>query len=138
MKKCYMCESTLDPSMFYKDKSRPDGLTARCKKCEIKKQKDRRDKLKDLIEQVKSFGCHCCDENDFCCIDLHHIGEYEKEFDSQIMLKNKIAINKITEELKKCITVCANCHRKIHANHICDSVDQSSFLKHINQCLKQY
>ena len=47
-------------------------------------------------------------------LDFHHINPEEKDF----MLSDRNLIldwNEIKKELDKCILVCSNCHREIHA-----------------------
>lgn len=39
MKKCYACGNTKPLSEYYRDKSRPDGVSSRCKECDKKKRK---------------------------------------------------------------------------------------------------
>lgn len=70
---------------------------------------------KDLISV---FGGECC----IChfnaypqALDFHHVNPNEKEFgitDSGAVTK---ALEKQLEEMKKCVLVCSNCHRGIHA-----------------------
>lgn len=46
-------------------------------------------------------------------LDFHHINQTEKDFtigNRDFRLKDCI------EESKKCVLLCANCHREIHAN----------------------
>lgn len=86
----------------------------RCKECrkEAVSSKRRRNKLA-LIE-YKGGKCQICGYDK--CVDaleFHHINKEEKEFglgngDIRSLIKLK-------EEADKCILVCANCHREIHA-----------------------
>ena len=69
---------------------------------------------------IKVFGCKCC----ICgfdkwqsALEFHHVNPEEKEFSITTDTTTK-AIEKQLEELKKCILVCANCHRGIHSNNI--------------------
>lgn len=73
--------------------------------------------IKNTIEQLKSCGCVFCGEKDTCCLDFHHLKD--KEF--TISHKEDISLNKLLEEISKCIVVCANCHRKIHAGKLTPS-----------------
>lgn len=62
----------------------------------------------------KGSKCSCCGY-DKCAeaLDFHHLNPQEKEFlISDRDLNNWKTIKK---ELDKCIVVCANCHREIHA-----------------------
>ncbi len=44
-------------------------------------------------------------------LDFHHIGEKEGHINT--FLKNE-SRQKVLKEVKKCILLCANCHREIH------------------------
>lgn len=57
-----------------------------------------------------------CDETEPVCLDFHHIDPNEKDFTiSKHRGKSK---ENLLKEIKKCVCVCANCHRKIHAGII--------------------
>lgn len=45
-------------------------------------------------------------------MDFHHI--YDKKYLIAHMA-NKGSLSKLMEELKKCVVLCSNCHRKVHA-----------------------
>lgn len=72
-------------------------------------------------KMVESMGgkCQCCGYNR-CndALDLHHVNPLEKEFSFGSIIAKPKKWDKITEELKKCILLCSNCHREIHANLI--------------------
>ncbi len=60
--------------------------------------------------------CIICSEYEPCCIDFHHIDPNEKDF--TIGKHRGRGKEKLYEEIKKCVCVCSNCHRKIHAGLI--------------------
>jgi len=64
---------------------------------------------------VKQLGgkCAICGY-DKCnqALDFHHIGE--KDFDISSKWVN-YSWKKVSEEIKQCILLCANCHREVHA-----------------------
>ncbi len=62
---------------------------------------------------MKSVGCACCGEKDVVCLDFHHYDPLEKEFNMSSALTKPVS--KLIEEAAKCVVVCSNCHRKIHA-----------------------
>lgn len=69
---------------------------------------------------IKVFGCKCC----ICgfdkwqsALEFHHVNPEEKEFGITTDHVTKSLEAQLTE-LKKCILVCANCHRGIHANEL--------------------
>jgi hypothetical protein len=75
-----------------------------------------RKKFKMII--VESFGglCGICSYNK-CngALELHHLDPNDKDFAFGKLLKNARAWDKILIELRKCVMLCANCHREVHA-----------------------
>lgn len=78
----------------------------------IKKRK------KDLVE-VLGGKCCICGFNSFIeALEFHHVDPSTKKFgigQSGSMTK---ALDKQLEEIRKCVLVCANCHRGIHGGYI--------------------
>lgn len=74
-------------------------------------RKKYREKLRQLILEAKSCGCIICGEKEPCCLDFHHLRD--KEF--VIAAGTEVSISRLLEELDKCVVLCANCHRKLHA-----------------------
>lgn len=71
--------------------------------------------IKQWAIEYKNNKCQCCGY-DKCneALEFHHLNPQEKDFnisDHDI----KLNWNEIKKELDKCILVCANCHREIHA-----------------------
>lgn len=66
------------------------------------------EEFKDILFCVK------CGEKERCCLDFHHLNPREKDDVIAHMIK-RCSKDKIRQEVAKCIVVCANCHRKIHA-----------------------
>ena len=69
---------------------------------------------KDL---VRLFGGKCliCGFDKFQeALEFHHVNPQEKDFGLATGIKS---LEKQLEEAKKCIMVCSNCHRGIHAGH---------------------
>lgn len=61
------------------------------------------------------MSCCCCGERARECLDFHHVDPATKEFSISYM-KNKFAsVDRLKSEMSKCVVVCSNCHRKIHA-----------------------
>lgn len=63
-----------------------------------------------------SLSCIRCGESHFACLEFHHIKPEEKKLKISHYTKGGWIGNKpkLLEELKKCIVLCANCHRKEH------------------------
>ena len=59
--------------------------------------------------------CNSCNTYDHpSCLDFHHLGEDEKKDSIAKLVGGGYKWEKIEEEMKKCILLCASCHRKIH------------------------
>lgn len=78
----------------------------------------RRLRIKKLLVEAKGGRCQACGyARCLVALDFHHIDESTKLFGlSQRGLIH--SWDKIVAESKKCILVCANCHREIHAGLI--------------------
>ncbi len=70
----------------------------------------------EFVGLVKGhYGCVCCSEREIVCLEFHHLDPLQK--DIQIGSQRHLS-SRVIEELSKCIVVCANCHKKIHAGLI--------------------
>lgn len=75
----------------------------------------RRKKLKVMAVELKGGKCQVC-SYDRCvsALEFHHIDEKTKEFDLSTRGLTR-SWEKIKNEVQKCVLVCSNCHREIHA-----------------------
>ena len=60
--------------------------------------------------------CLICNETEPVCLDFHHIDPNEKDF--TISQHRSLGKEKLLAEIKKCVCLCSNCHRKVHAGII--------------------
>lgn len=78
--------------------------------------KTHRHKTKEELVKYKGGKCEICGY-DKClgALDFHHLDPFQKDFtiSNSNIYKN---LDKLKEEVNKCILVCANCHREIHYN----------------------
>lgn len=69
---------------------------------------------KRKMMMISGFGnkCQCCGY-DKCvsALEFHHLDPTKKEL---TLSRSILSWEKTKQELKKCICVCANCHREIH------------------------
>lgn len=80
-----------------------------------KKPTDRTLKFKFVYDIKQHSKCQFCDESHYACLDFHHINKQDKINTIGRMIKNKIyTLEDIQSEIKKCVIVCTNCHRKLH------------------------
>ena len=76
--------------------------------------KNSRQRLKARLVYIMGEKCCICGYNKcVTALEFHHINPQEKEF--TLSTNANIGFEKAKEEIKKCILVCANCHREIHA-----------------------
>lgn len=71
----------------------------------------------DEILKAKEIGCIFCNESRPNCLDFQHIDPSTKRFG--IATKALIpSLELLLEEIEKCIVICANCHRLLHAGEL--------------------
>lgn len=75
----------------------------------VREMRNRR--YQEFLKLKESLSCIICGESDPACIDFHHLDENQKEYQISDLVMSR---EKMVEELKKCVPICANCHRKIH------------------------
>ena len=142
MKTCPKCHIEKDASEYYHDSRRRDRLSTYCKSCNAAKSRlywasmtqEARDKYNETcrkyargdgvrasstgkmppgeVRAIKSSrGCLRCGESDSYALDFHHVKDKVAD------IRNGSAINRATllSEISKCVVLCSNCHRKLHA-----------------------
>lgn len=80
-----------------------------------KAKKLKTERLKWFMKYKETLKCERCPEDDARCLDFHHLDKNKKEFHIGEMVHNTMSEKNIMEEIKKCIVLCANCHRKEHS-----------------------
>ena len=73
-----------------------------------------RRKKKEWLDQQK-VSCTSCNESDPTCLDFHHVDASKKDANLSEAIA-RWSIRRMQQELVKCIVLCANCHRKLHAS----------------------
>jgi len=80
-------------------------------------QKNRYNELLNVFQKWKrTLKCSRCGESDHACLDFHHSNPAEKEVG--VIRQITKSMSSVLRELQKCVIVCANCHRRIHAYNI--------------------
>jgi hypothetical protein len=71
-------------------------------------------KYKDQWREYKAtLSCIKCGQNHPATFDFHHIDSSTKEASVNKLIKYR-AFKRAMEEIKKCVVLCANCHRIHH------------------------
>lgn len=96
-----------------KRKGQPDREV--CVKCRSEAVRRRRVKLKQMALDYKGNVCQCCGY-DKCAqaLEFHHVDDTTKEFGISESGETR-SWKRLQNELDKCILVCSNCHKEIHA-----------------------
>lgn len=90
----------------------------------------RRRKLKAMAVEYKGGKCILCGyDRSVWALDLHHVDDSKKEFSMSVRGLTR-SWDRIKREADKCVLLCANCHREIHAGIA--QLPQVIMAKHFN------
>ena len=84
-----------------------------------KRIKERMEIVRQYIIEVKRQGCSRRSEKHSACIDFHHT----RGKDLIVSKMWSYSLERVKQEIDKCILLCANCHRKEHYPDPHNSVD---------------
>ena len=80
--------------------------------------KNWRKRNKERLVEYKGGKCYICNyDKCISALDFHHLDPKEKDFNIGDSGKT-LSFEKSKNEVDKCILVCSNCHREIHAGLI--------------------
>ncbi len=118
MKPCRYCGKTYSLADFGIAKT-TDTKTYRRQKCRFC-YRETKNKLKTSrrgwIEAYKeAHGCIRCKIQDPRVLEFHHTDTKLKEFNIADYYYSQFGIEKLKKEISKCVVICANCHRILHA-----------------------
>lgn len=114
LKKCNRCGEFKPKDSFYRSKKNYEQLRGDCKDCEGIRILRRKQNKK--ITLIKNCGGKCVDcqieinDRNPSIFEFHHTDPTQKEFSDFANKSSKI----VDEELKKCVLLCANCHKMRH------------------------
>lgn len=69
---------------------------------------------KRILNEHKT-KCSICNEDAKCCLEFHHLEDKLYNISQAV---NHIPTDLFILELNKCICICSNCHKKLHAGLI--------------------
>lgn len=135
MKTCTDCKKSKDESEFSINRQKKDGLNYRCKACQrayfktyykknkkeqIQRVQQRKDNnqalLQKFVDDIKlSNGCAYCGYKDHqAALQFHHIDSKTKDDTIANAINRNWGLDRLKQEIKKCIVLCANCHFILH------------------------
>lgn len=132
------CGRVLPLTDFHVNNARKDAHQNQCKDCRavysrrryrgvLKKDpswyaatrsmvKRRQRRARDFIQHLKNHrGCLMCGEREPACLDFHHLDPDTKHLKVSSMAGRCLSRATIVAEIKKCVVLCGNCHRRTHA-----------------------
>lgn len=98
------------------------------------KEKKRRIKRRQFIDSQKT-SCKMCGESNSTCLDFHHRNPQEKAICIGSSITSGYSIERIKKEILKCDVLCANCHRKLHAEERKEQTSETENEQH--RCLQK-
>ena len=117
LKTCIRCGITKEIDKFQRGK----GNT--CRQCWDKQSHQKATikiaEHKLLVNELKRGGCILCGYNQYLpALDWHHIDKDTKDKDISSSETMRKSVDRIMNEISKCVVLCANCHRAYHAGLI--------------------
>lgn len=112
---CTKCGKELPIDQFNWRNKAKGTRRSECKFCHSSYMKQKYQEKKEEVQEIKS-ECRCakCGDSRGYVLDFHHINPDEKENTIARMTSNNYQLDKVYDEIKKCIVLCANCHREFH------------------------
>lgn len=106
---CTRCDALLPLNDFY-----GGGSYKECKGCFDERMRARETLMRERCTEYLGGACALCGYSRCLdALDFHHRDPKEKGFQISGMFNR--SFKKLRPELDKCVLVCANCHREIHA-----------------------
>ena len=116
IKKCEICENTFETNSVTRiycyecsgESTRLDNTTRKHQKTILRRSMK--------LQAIKLLGGKCCKCGYDKCVDaleFHHENQDDKEF--KLGSGNTMSWKDYKTEAMKCILVCSNCHKEIHA-----------------------
>lgn len=135
---CGRCQSVKELSKYHTVNGEPRPYCADCTKAagreQIKRRyhktkngiKQKRFKFRNYLSQLVGGSCQLCGFDKFVtALEYHHV--VKKDFDVSDQVLSVITTTgetrfahakKLSEEISKCVLICANCHCAIHGKQI--------------------
>ncbi len=87
--------------------------------------KQKKQRIRSLIKELLICCQVCGYSKSKRALCFHHLNPSEKEFTIALAVNLGYSLNRIKNEIKKCIIVCSNCHAEIHDGSLKNWSNQS-------------
>ncbi len=115
LKFCHRCESVKVIDDFYARRNKM-GASPYCKPCTNEEATSRQKALKLQAVAYMGGSCRNCNYDRYVgALEFHHLDPTQKDFS---IAGQRTSFERIRAELDKCVMLCSNCHREIHAGLI--------------------
>lgn len=125
LKCCTWCKTVKPLSEFYHVKSSYDGFANACRVCtdahSTERRINNRESGRALMAEAHATGCVVCGETDSVVLDFHHLKPLGRQKQSErvsALVSRGKPLKTVRAEIAKCVVICANCHRRLHAGTI--------------------
>ena len=81
-------------------------------------QKFRKNRIEWYNSILATKTCIYCNESCTACLEWHHLDPSQKWKEVSTLFYSHYTKELILEEMSKCIVLCSNCHKKLHAGLI--------------------
>lgn len=130
-KVCIDCKEEKSIEQFPKNGKYRKSYCKSCRNIRDKTTPSYETRVKDSVKSLVKFknkgarflkltkiikGCLVCGIKEYECLDFHHVNPDSKEYNPSSLAGKPV--QKIKEELRKCVVLCANHHRLVHAGKI--------------------
>lgn len=127
-KRCTICGKEKPLTDFSIRNKQKNTYKSECKQCHNDKVKLRYYYLKDVVNEYKKCGCAKCGENRLYVLDFHHIDPSTKD-GTITRMSTKYSLDRLQNEIDKCVVLCANCHREFHYLNLLNNISLKDYLK---------
>ena|SRR3989344_3308597 len=117
MKQCRYCSKFYPESYFGVALTTPSKVYRRhkCRFCYRVTKNILKKKYKQwIIDYKERGGCDRCKITDSRVLEFHHLDGKNKDFEISQAPYNPLGLERMKKEIKKCVILCANCHRIAH------------------------
>jgi hypothetical protein len=118
-KVCRTCDVEKSIEDFYVRSNRP-GRYNQCKDCRNSNKARRESKKKKRLKDWAGGECSRCGYSEcYSALEFHHTNPENKDFNPSATASH--GMERLKEEARKCVLLCANCHREVDCdNQNCD------------------